>query len=141
MTCRSGRKSTFPSWPGRTRRRRASSTPSSPGTRLTRSRRLPTARLVPARASPRSSRPIPAIVPDDLQIGQKIYIPFLAGTDTPTPGQQYTIQPGDTLNKIAAAAYGAASTGQGVTAIEQANPAIVPDDLQIGQKIYIPVLA
>ena len=83
----------------------------------------------------------PTIVPDDLQIGQKIYIPFLAGTDTPTPGQQYTIQPGDTLNKIATAAYGAANTGQGVTAIEQANPTIVPDDLQIGQKIYIPVLA
>ena len=82
----------------------------------------------------------PTIVPDDLQIGQKIYIPFLAGTDTPTPGQQYTIQPEDTLNKIATAAYGAANTGQGVTAIEQANPTIVPDDLQIGQKIYIPVL-
>ena len=59
----------------------------------------------------------------------------------PTPGQQYTIQPEDTLNKIATAAYGAANTGQGVTAIEQANPTIVPDDLQIGQKIYIPFLA
>jgi len=62
------------------------------------------------------------------------------GTDTPTPGQQYTIQSGDTLNKIATAAYGAADTGPGVTAIERANPTIVPDDLQIGQKIYIPVL-
>ena len=82
----------------------------------------------------------PGIDPDDLQIGQEIYIPVLGGTGTPTPGQQYTIQPGDTLNNIATAAYGAANADQGVTAIEAANPGIDPDDLQIGQEIYIPVL-
>ena len=70
---------------------------------------------------------------------------FLTGTPTPpppppVPGQEYTIQPGDTLNSIATAAYGAANAEQGVTAIENANPGIVPDDLQVGQEIMIPVL-
>ena len=62
------------------------------------------------------------------------------GTGAPTPGQQYTIRAGDTLYSIATAAYGAADADQGVTAIEAANPGIDPDDLQIGQVIYIPVL-
>ena len=62
------------------------------------------------------------------------------GTGTPTPGQECTIQPGDTLYNIATVAYGAANAGQGVTAIEAANPGIDSDDLQIGQQIYIPVL-
>ena len=57
------------------------------------------------------------------------------------PGQEYTIQPGDTLYSIATAAYGAASADAGVTAIENANPGINPDDLQPGQQIMIPVLA
>ena len=83
----------------------------------------------------------PGIVPDDLQIGQEIMIPVLAGTGPPVPGREYAVQAGDTLNSIAAAAYGAASAGAGVTAIENANPGIVPDDLQIGQEIMIPVLA
>ena len=83
----------------------------------------------------------PGIVPDDLQIGQEIMIPVLGGTGPPVPGREYTVQAGDTLNSIAAAAYGAANAGAGVTAIESANPGIVPDDLQIGQEIMIPVLA
>ena len=58
----------------------------------------------------------------------------------PTPGQQYTIQPGDTLFNLATAAYGAANADQGVNAIEAANPDIVPDNLQVGQVIFIPVL-
>ena len=60
------------------------------------------------------------------------------GTGTPAPGQEYTVQPGDTLYSIATVAYGAANAGQGVNAIEAANPGIDPDDLQIGQQIYIP---
>ena len=56
------------------------------------------------------------------------------------PGQEYTIQSGDTLNSIATAAYGAANADAGVTAIEAANPGINPNDLQIGQEIKIPVL-
>jgi chitinase len=65
----------------------------------------------------------------------------LGGTGTPTPGQEYTIRPGDTLYSIATFAYSAANASQGVTAIATANPGIDPDDLQIGQQIYIPVLA
>src|SRR5271165_4462697 len=48
---------------------------------------------------------------------------------TPTPGQKYAIQPGDTLFSIATAAYGAANATQGVTAIEAANPGINPTAL------------
>jgi chitinase len=62
------------------------------------------------------------------------------GTGAPTPGQPYTVQAGDTLYSIATAAYGAADAGQGVTGLEAANPGIDPDDLQIGQVIYVPVL-
>ena len=59
---------------------------------------------------------------------------------SPVPGQEYTIQAGDTLSSIAAAAYGAANADAGVAAIDAANPGIDPNDLQIGQEIMIPVL-
>jgi phage tail protein X len=77
-------------------------------------------------------------------VAQSVYA-YLTGQSTPlspspVPGQEYAIQAGDTLNSIAAAAYGAANAGAGVTAIENANPGIVPEDLQIGQEIMIPVL-
>ena len=83
--------------------------------------------------------------PTDLQAGQQINIPVLGGTGTtgtgqPTPGQPYTIKPGDTLFSIATAAYGAANASQGVTAIEAANSGLNPTDLQAGQQINIPVL-
>jgi LysM domain len=66
----------------------------------------------------------------------------LAGeASTPTPGQEYAVQPGDTLYNIATVAYGGATAGHGVTAIEAANPGIDANDLQIGQQIYIPVLS
>ena len=87
----------------------------------------------------------PGINPTDLQAGQQINIPVLGGTGTtgtgqPTPGQPYTIKPGDTLFNIATTAYGAANASQGVTAIETANPGINPTDLQAGQQINIPIL-
>jgi uncharacterized protein YkwD len=63
-----------------------------------------------------------------------------AQMSTPTPGQKYAIKPGDTLFSIATAAYGAASADRGVTAIEAANPGIIPTALQVGQQINIPVL-
>jgi nucleoid-associated protein YgaU len=50
------------------------------------------------------------------------------------------IQPGDTLFKIATAAYGASNANAGVAAIEAANPGINPNNLQVGQEIKIPVL-
>jgi chitinase len=56
----------------------------------------------------------------------------------PVPGQEYTIQSGDTLFSIATAAYGAANADAGVAAIEAANPGIDPNDLQVGQQIMIP---
>jgi predicted chitinase len=59
---------------------------------------------------------------------------------SPTPGQQYTIQAGDTLFDLATAAFGAANANQGVTAIEAANPGIDPANLQIGQAISIPAV-
>jgi LysM repeat protein len=74
-------------------------------------------------------------------VAQSVYA-FLTGTPTPTPvpGQEYTIQSGDTLFSIATAAYGASNANAGVTAIETANPGINPNDLQVGQQITIPVL-
>ncbi|MBV9820108.1 MAG: LysM peptidoglycan-binding domain-containing protein [Solirubrobacterales bacterium] len=69
-------------------------------------------------------------------IGQAL----VGGTDAPTPGQEYTVQPGDTLDSIARAAYGATNAHQGVTAMEAGNPGIDPGDLQPGQVISIPVL-
>jgi peptidoglycan DL-endopeptidase LytF len=65
---------------------------------------------------------------------------FLTGASAPVPGQEYTIRAGDTLFKIATAAYGAGSANAGVTAIEAANPGINPNNLQVGQEIKIPVL-
>jgi LysM repeat protein len=88
----------------------------------------------------------PAVQFSDVRpsVAQSVYA-FLTGTPTlpspsPVPGQEYTIQAGDTLFSIAAAAYGAANADAGVAAIEAANPGIDPDDLQIGQEITIPVL-
>jgi LysM repeat protein len=74
-------------------------------------------------------------------VAQSVYA-FLTGTATPTPvpGQEYTIQSGDTLFSIATAAYGAGNADAGVAAIEAANPGINPNDLQVGQEIIIPVL-
>ena len=72
-------------------------------------------------------------------VAQSVYA-FLTGTPTPVPGQEYTIQPGDTLYSIATAAYGAGNADAGVASIEAANPGIDPNDLQVGQEIMIPVL-
>ena len=59
--------------------------------------------------------------------------------DAPALPQQYTIQSGDTLYNLATAAYGEANAEVGVTLIEDANPGIIPTDLQVGQQITIPV--
>jgi hypothetical protein len=72
-------------------------------------------------------------------VAKRVYA-FLTGASAPVPGQEYTIQPGDTLFKIATAAYGASNADAGVAAIEAANPGIVPTDLEVGQEIMIPVL-
>lgn len=71
---------------------------------------------------------------------ERIAQALMGGDGRPTPGRQYTIQPGDTLYSIATAAYGAANADQGVSALEAANPGIDPNDLQPGQVIDIPIL-
>jgi Phage tail lysozyme/LysM domain len=83
----------------------------------------------------------PAVRHSDVRpaVARSVYA-FLSGAPTPVPGQEYTIQPGDTLFKIATAAYGAANANAGVAAIEADNPGIVPTNLNIGQEIMIPVL-
>ena len=72
-------------------------------------------------------------------VAQSVYA-FLTGAATPVPGQEYMIQPGDTLFNIATAAYGAGNANAGVAAIETANPGINPNNLQVGHEIEIPVL-
>jgi N-acetylmuramoyl-L-alanine amidase len=77
----------------------------------------------------------PGIVPTQLQVGQQISIPSLSA---PTQNQQYTVQSGDTLFSIASHFYGPANATVGVTAIETANPGIVPTQLRVGQQVTIP---
>jgi nucleoid-associated protein YgaU len=57
-----------------------------------------------------------------------------------TPGQYYTVQPGDTLFLIAQAAYG---DGNQWPVLQQANANLIGDDpnnIQPGWQLYIPVL-
>jgi nucleoid-associated protein YgaU len=84
-------------------------------------------------------RPVVALSDVRPSIAQSVFA-FLTGASAPVPGQEYMIQSGDTLFKIATAAYGANNANAGVTAIEAANPGINPNNLQVGQEIKIPVL-
>jgi chitinase len=68
----------------------------------------------------------PGINPNNLQIGQQLLIQF---------GQQYTVQSGDTLVKIAEQFYG---NGSQWTLIQNANPGINPNNLQVSQQLQIP---
>jgi nucleoid-associated protein YgaU len=68
----------------------------------------------------------PGMDPNNLQIGQQLQIPF---------GQQYTVQSGETLNNIAQIFYGNTSWWP---LIQDANPGINPNNLQIGQLLQIP---
>jgi N-acetylmuramoyl-L-alanine amidase len=88
----------------------------------------------------------PGVNSGNLQIGQQINLPTLPAPGRPTQGQQYSIQPGDTFYSIAEAAYGAGlgmgeeeAVGAGVPLIEQANPGVDPTNLQVGERITIPV--
>jgi nucleoid-associated protein YgaU/chitinase len=66
------------------------------------------------------------INPNNLQIGQQLQIPF---------GQQHTVQSGDTLNNVAQRVYNNSSWWP---LIQDANPGINPNNLQIGQLLQIP---
>lgn len=52
------------------------------------------------------------------------------------PSLTYTVQPGDTLSRIAAGAYG---DGEAFSVIVEANPGLDPNNLAIGQQIKLPV--
>jgi nucleoid-associated protein YgaU len=60
-----------------------------------------------------------------------------ATTKTPVEGQEYTIQPGDTLSRLAGQFYGAVNKWP---KIYEANTKTIknPDYIYIGQKIVIP---
>ena len=72
----------------------------------------------------------PGVNPNNLQIGQVICIPQAA--PPACSGFLYTIQPGDTFFLLAQ------RFGTTVNAIQQANPGVNPNNLQIGQVICIP---
>src|SRR4051812_9090398 len=69
----------------------------------------------------------------DLSVGQKLKIPAL---NTTTLALIYTVQPGDSYSLIASNL--AACAGVTVQQIEDANPQVNPNELQVGSKIGIP---
>jgi len=77
----------------------------------------------------------PGVNPNNLQIGQVICIPVKPPVQVPPcpGGFHYSIAPGDTFFLLAQ------RFGTTVTALEQANPGVNPNNLQIGQIVCIPV--
>lgn len=57
-------------------------------------------------------------------------------SESVAPSLTYTVQPGDTLSRIAAGAYG---DGEAFSVIVEANPGLDPNNLAIGQQIKLPV--
>ena len=74
----------------------------------------------------------PAADPNNLRIGQVICIPTAPAPPQCPNGFLYTIRPGDTFFLLAQ------RFGTTVQAIQQANPGVNPDNLQVGQVICIP---
>jgi LysM repeat protein len=75
----------------------------------------------------------PTINPATLEVGSTIHIP---ATTEGIKGLDYTVRPGDSFTKIA----NGINTSKGVNyeKIEQANPTVNPNDIQIGELINIP---
>ena len=86
--------------------------------------------------------------PGRIQVGARLLIPQDGTTSTPVgptttgdreaptgAGQHYTIEEGDFLGKISTKFY---QTSQKWEQILAANPGIDPDNLRVGQKIWIP---
>jgi LysM repeat protein len=71
----------------------------------------------------------PGLNADDMQIGQVINTP---GSEGGSVFQQYTVQAGDTFFSIAQ------KKGITVQALEQVNPSVDENNLQLGQVISIP---
>jgi len=71
----------------------------------------------------------PGITPESLQVGEIVCLPETA----PCPsGVYWEISPGDTLYTIAQA------TGTTVEILQQLNPGLDPENLQVGQSICLP---
>jgi nucleoid-associated protein YgaU len=68
----------------------------------------------------------PTVDPTKLQVGQQLLIQF---------GQQYAVQSGDTLIRLAEQFYG---NGNQSTVIQSANPTVDPNNIPIGQQLTIP---
>lgn len=75
----------------------------------------------------------PGIDPLNLKVGQKITIPVSPPPDCPPGAEEYIIQPGDTFWKIAQ------RLGVSVDKIKELNPDVDPDNLQVDQRICIPI--
>ncbi|HPZ90555.1 MAG TPA: LysM domain-containing protein, partial [Bacillota bacterium] len=74
----------------------------------------------------------PGVNPNNLQVGQVICIPTAPAPPQCPNGFLYTIRPGDTFFLLAQ------RFGTTVQAIQQANPGVNPNNLQVGQVICIP---
>ncbi|HHW70257.1 MAG TPA: LysM peptidoglycan-binding domain-containing protein [Clostridiales bacterium] len=76
----------------------------------------------------------PGVDPKNLQIGQVVCIPMVSPVPICPPGSVvYVIKAGDTFYKLAS------RFGTTVEAIMKANPGVDPKNLQIGQRICIPI--
>ncbi len=90
----------------------------------------------------------PGVDPEGLKIGQKLKLPEIAGTPTPTntpaPGAapvsdsaagDYTVKAGDTLESIALSQLGSKTATKKII---EANPGLDARKMRIGQKLKIP---
>lgn len=71
----------------------------------------------------------PKLNPENLKIGTRICLPPMKKCAS---GIYWTVEPGDTIYKIAKA------NGVSVAALRRANPGLNPNNLQIGERICIP---
>ncbi|EFM12302.1 Peptidoglycan-binding domain 1 protein [Paenibacillus curdlanolyticus YK9] len=75
----------------------------------------------------------PHLIPTNLQVGTQVVIPNAGGSDNDTPTRRvYTVQKGDTFWSIGL------KFGVSDVAIQEANPHLIPTNLQVGTQVMIP---